>query len=132
MEKVLSHLCLYSDLGVSGNMYGGKLLQLMDEAAAVYAIESTGESDIVTRAFSAVEFKSPVKPGEILDFYAEDPVCGRSSFSFTIAVLVRGVRRFEARCTFVAVDPGGGRKNIDWEKAPVRRAETAPEDRTEA
>ena len=119
MEKISSHLCLYGDIGVSGNMYGGRLLFLMDEAAAIYARKATGEARIVTRRFSAVEFKQPVKVGEILDFYAENPVCGTTSFSFDIVVMVCSCRRFEASCTFVALDQNGCKKAIDWENTPL-------------
>ena len=119
MEKISSHLCLYGDIGVSGNMYGGRLLFLIDEAAAIYARKATGESRIVTRRFSAIEFKQPVKVGEILDFYAEDPVPGNTSFSFSIVVMVRNCRRFEASCTFVALNHDGSKKNIDWKHAPI-------------
>ena len=121
MEKISSHLCLYGDIGVSGNMYGGRLLFLMDEAAAIYARKATGEARIVTRCFSAVEFKQPVKVGEILDFYAENPRPGNSSFSFTIVVMVKNCRRFEADCTFVALDMNGGKKSIDWKNAPLHQ-----------
>ena len=82
MEKITSSICLTGDIGTSGNMYGGRLLYLMDEAAAIYAMRSTGEKRMVSRKFSEVEFTSPVHVGEILEFYADNPHRGRTSFSF--------------------------------------------------
>ncbi len=114
MEKIMSKLCLTGDIGVNGNMYGGRLLFLMDEAAAIYARQSTGEPAMVSRRFSGVEFTSPVKLGEILDFYADQPRRGTTSFSFDIVVLVKGVPRFRANCVFVATDEHGNKKAIDW------------------
>ncbi len=114
MEKISSSLCLNSDIGVSGNMYGGRLLYLMDEAAAIYAMRHTGEPRIVSRKFSGVEFHSPVTLGEVLEFYADNPRRGNTSFSFEIIVLVNGERRFSSSCVFVAVDARGNKKPIDW------------------
>ncbi len=114
--RILSHICLVSDLGVSGNMYGGRLLYLLDEAAAIFAMSYAGEKRMVSRRFSEVEFRSPVCEGEILEFYADNPVHGVTSLTFDIIVRVDGCRRFGANCTFVAVDEHGCKKAIDWSK----------------
>lgn len=103
-----------SDIGCSGNMYGGRLLYLMDEAAAIYAMQVTKEPKLVSRKFSEVQFTSPVKLGDILEFYGSNPVKGKTSFSFDIIVLVDGLQRFQASCTFVAIDENGAKKLIDW------------------
>lgn len=114
MEKITSSICLTGDIGTSGNMYGGRLLYLMDEAAAIYAMRSTGEKRMVSRKFSEVEFTSPVHVGEILEFYADNPHRGRTSFSFDIIVMVEQVRRFSGSCVFVALDENGVKKPIQW------------------
>ena len=121
MQKITSKVCMNGDVGVHGNMFGGRLLYLMDEAAAIYALQYTGEKRLVSRKFSSVEFHSPVKMGDILEFYAGNPVCGTTSFCFDIEVHVGGSKRFEASCVFVAVDADGGKKALDWEQAPGRR-----------
>ena len=113
MFKITSKMCLNGDVGIHGNMFGGRLLSLMDESAAIYARLYTGEANIVSRKFSGVEFHSPVKLGDILEVYADNPKHGNTSFSFDIIVTVDSARRFEASCVFVAVDKDGYKKSID-------------------
>ncbi len=117
--KISSKLCLNFDLGVNGNMFGGRLMALMDEAAAIFAIQSTGEKNVVSRNFSAVEFRYPVKLGDILEFWACNPKRGKTSIAFDLEVLVDGIKRFTASCVFVAVDEHGNKKEIDWDSACV-------------
>ncbi len=116
MIRISSHLCLGSDIGVSGNMYGGRLLYLMDEAAAIFAKRYTGAPRLVTRSFSGVDFHSPCKLGDILDFYADNPVKGNTSVQFDLLVLVEGEQRFSSHCAFVAVDENGRKTPIDWNR----------------
>ncbi len=118
MVKITSKMCLNDDVGVYGNMFGGRLLSIMDESAAIFARLYTGEKRIVSRKFSGVEFHSPVKLGEILCVYADNPKHGTTSFSFDIVVIVNETRRFQASCVFVAVDADGRKKTIDWSHAP--------------
>ena len=117
MFKITSKMCLNGDVGIHGNMFGGRLLALMDESAAIYAKLYTREKHIVSRKFSGVEFHSPVKLGDILEVYADHPKRGNTSFSFDIIVIVDSTRHFEASCVFVAVDENGTKKSIDWSKA---------------
>jgi len=117
MFKISTKICLNGDLGIDGRMYGGKMLFLMDEAAAVFAKIYTQEPSIVTRRFSAVEFSTPVFLGDILEFWADEPKRGTTSVSFVIKVFVAGVERFRADCVFVALDEQGHKKPIDWARA---------------
>ncbi len=113
-----SHLVLTGDLGVSGNLFGGRVMAWMDEAAAIYAMWATGTEKVVTRRFSEILFDKPVRNGELLEFYCGRPRQGRTSITFDIVASVRGTVKFQAECTFVAVNPDGSKKEIDWSKAP--------------
>ncbi len=117
MFKITSKMCLNGDVGIHGNMFGGRLLSLMDESAGIYAKLYTGEDHVVSRKFSGVEFHSPVKLGDILEVYAANPKRGNTSISFDIIVIVGSTCRFEASCVFVAVDKEGHKKSIDWSRA---------------
>lgn len=117
MYKITSRICLNSDVGVHGNMFGGHLLAVMDEAAAIYAKMYTGVRRIVSRSFSGVEFRYPIREGEIFELFADNPRRGKTSFTFDIIVLVGENRRFNATCVFVAVDENGNKQEIDWSKA---------------
>ena len=128
--KITTHICKTLDLGVSGNLFGGQLMYWLDEAASVYAIWATGEKKIVTRRISEAVFNKPIHAGELLVFNCVEPRKGKTSFSFKVLVVVGSEIRFQAECTFVAVDENGKKKLIDWSKAPICQAEdpSAPGD----
>jgi len=102
------------DVGINGNLFGGNMLAWMDEAAAIYAMTTTGEPNMVSVRFAEIVFRSPVKEGEVLNFYCEKPRQGRTSFTFDISAEVNCEERFRTECTFVAVDDCGCKKAIDW------------------
>ena len=77
-----SRLVKELDLGVGGNLYGGRMLDFTAEQAAIHAARCTGESHPVGYRFSEFYLTRPVKAGEILDFYAGKPEFGRSSVTF--------------------------------------------------
>ncbi len=132
--KITTHICKTLDLGVSGNLFGGQLMYWLDEAASVYAIWATGEKRIVTRRISEAFFNKPIHAGELLVFNCVEPRKGKTSFSFKVLVVVGSEIRFQAECTFVAVDEEGKKKLIDWSKAPICQAEgvSSPGEETSA
>ena len=95
----------------------------LDEAASVYAIWATGEKRVVTRRISEAFFNKPIHAGELLIFNCVEPKKGKTSFSFKVLVVVGSEIRFQAECTFVAVDDEGNKKLIDWSKAPISQTE---------
>ncbi|MBQ9755590.1 MAG: hypothetical protein IJV93_12675 [Lentisphaeria bacterium] len=132
--KITTHICKTLDLGVSGNLFGGQLMYWLDEAASVYAIWATGEKRVVTRRISEAFFNKPIHAGELLVFNCVEPRKGKTSFSFKVLVVVGSEIRFQAECTFVAVDEEGKKKLIDWSKAPICQAEgvSSPGEETSA
>lgn len=117
--KITTHICKTLDVGVSGNLFGGQLMYWLDEAASVYAIWATGEQKVVTRHISEASFHKPIRVGELVVFNCVEPKRGKTSFSFKVLVVVGSEIRFQAECTFVAVDEQGNKKAIDWTKAPI-------------
>ncbi len=122
-RRVSTHICMTSDIGNSGNLFGGKMMMWMDEAAAIYAMWATGEKKMVTRHFSEVNFESPVKHAELVDFYCGNPRKGRTSITFDLEVVSAGETKLVAECTFVAIDDHGEKKPICWEGTPLSREE---------
>lgn len=115
--KVTSKMCMTRDVGINGNLFGGNMLAWMDEAAAIYAMMATGEPNMVSVRFAEIVFRSPVKEGEVLNFYCENPRQGHTSFTFDISAEVNCEERFRTECTFVAVNEHGSKKVIDWPKS---------------
>lgn len=121
LRKVTTHLVLTGDIGMSGNLYGGKLMYWMDEAAAIYAMWAAADPKVVTRRFSEIEFARPIRNGSLVEFYCGRPRKGHTSISFDVEVYAENELKFHASCTFVRVDADGMKKAIDWSASPLDR-----------
>jgi acyl-CoA hydrolase len=95
-----------------GTLFGGALLALMDEAAAIVAIRHARMS-VVTAHIHSVDFKAPIRQGEAVEVTATLTGVGRTSMRVRVDAwgedLVRGERRFctTAEFVFVAMGPEG-------------------------
>ncbi len=107
MEFLGSRLVKILDLGVGGNLYGGRLMETAIEHAAIFAAKKTGHAHLVGYRFTDFFLTRPIKAGEILDFYATDEKTATSSITFRIEAKVNGERALSGECTFVAVDENG-------------------------
>ncbi len=121
--KVASRLCMTKDLGVSGNLFGGNLMAWLDEVAAIFAIQITGEDNMVTMHYSAMTFKHPVKERDIVDFYCGRIRRGSTSITFEIMGQCCGKTVFCADAVFVAIDRDGKKKKIEWDSKPLTNRE---------
>lgn len=111
--KITSKLCMVKDLGVNGNLFGGKILAWVDEASAIHAHLFTGEKRMVTLKFDDMLFKKPIKEGDIVEFFAQSEIIGNTSLSFCIFAKVKEDVVFSTKCVFVAVDENGNKKLIE-------------------
>ncbi len=113
MELVTTRLCLGSDIGIHGNMFGGKMLSLIDEAAAAFVSQFCETPRIVTVKMDEVVFKKPIKSGNQLKLYAQVEKIGRSSIEISIEVRRYNVYTSDetvacsTKCTFVRIDEDG-------------------------
>lgn len=108
----MSEIVLPNDTNVLGNLMGGRLLYWIDIAAAI-AAQRHSNRVVVTAAVDFVEFRSPIKLGEIVQLEA------RVTRAFTTSMEVRievhaedAITRKRRHCntayyTFVAVDQVG-------------------------
>jgi acyl-CoA thioesterase YciA len=71
MELVSTHVAMTKDLGVHGNLFGGKLLAALDEAVACYATMYCRTPNMVTLKISEVIFKEAVKVNNQVRIYCE-------------------------------------------------------------
>ena len=69
------------DLNPNGNLFGGRLLEWIDEEAALYTIIQLENSRIVTKYISEINFMSSAKQGDIVELGIEVSNFGRSSLS---------------------------------------------------
>lgn len=113
MKLVSSKLCLVKNVGLNGNLFGGEMLAWMDEISAIYAHKKTNESHLVTLRFGEIKFITPVKKGDIVDFYCGNEKYGKTSISFDIQAKVNDNIVFSTDTTFVAVDENGNKKELE-------------------
>jgi len=97
---------------VRGDLFGGELMALVDQAAAVAAIRHAG-GPAVTARIERVDFRERIPVGALVTCQATVDYVGNSSMDITVEVYAERVSSGEKRHThtahvvFVAVDPEG-------------------------
>lgn len=110
-----------------GDLFGGHLLAMVDQAAAVAAIRHAG-GPAVTASIDRVDFRERIPVGALVDCSAAVECVGRSSMFVTVEVYSERISTGERKHThtahviFVAIDESGKPK-----KVPRLIAESAEE-----
>jgi acyl-CoA hydrolase len=113
---------------VRGDLFGGELMALVDQAAAVAAIRHAGGT-AVTASIDRVDFRERIPVGALVTVQATVDFVGNSSMDISVDVYAERVSTGERRHThtahvvFVAIDENGMPKRV-----PRLVAET-PEER---
>lgn len=84
MELISTKICMASDLGIHGNLFGGKMVSLLDEAAVAYSCQICDSPRMVTKKIEEVVFQSPVKVGNILKIYSKVDRIGTTSITLNL------------------------------------------------
>lgn len=74
------------DLNPNGTLFGGRLLEWIDEEAALYAIIQLENQKVVTKYMSEINFKSSARPGDIIEIGIEVNKFGKSSIDMKCEV----------------------------------------------
>jgi len=69
MELISTRKCMTRDVGFHGNLFGGQMLSWLDEAAVAYACLVCETPRMVTVSIEKVQFRKPVRPGQIIQIY---------------------------------------------------------------
>ena len=102
---------------VLGDLFGGHLMSLVDQAAAVAAIRHAG-GPAVTASIDRVDFREAIHLGELVTCLATVDFVGNSSMDITIEVFAERISTRERRHThtahvvFVAIDMNGKPKRV--------------------
>ena len=97
---------------VRGDLFGGELMALVDQAAAVAAIRHAG-GPAVTASIERVDFRERIPVGALVTCVATVDYVGNSSMDITVEVYSERVSSGERRHThtahvvFVALDEAG-------------------------
>lgn len=81
MELVTQHIVMSRDLNAHGNLFGGKMLEWIDEAAGIFVMDKIAYTNIVTASMDQINFKYPGRNGDIIRIYAEIEKTGKSSMT---------------------------------------------------
>lgn len=87
------------DLNPNHSLFGGRLLQWIDEEAALYAIIQLENTKVVTKFISEINFISSAKQGDIVEIGIEV-----SAFGSTSITLQCEVRNKMTHQTIITVD----------------------------
>lgn len=84
MELITTKIAMTMDMGVSGNLFGGRMLSILDEAAAAYASQICDCPKVLTKKIEEVVFESPVKVGNIIKVYGGVDKIGNTSITLNL------------------------------------------------
>lgn len=74
------------DLNPNGSLFGGRLLQWIDEEVAIYAIIQLEIPRTVTKFISEIDFVSSAKEGDIVEIGIDVVTFGNTSITLTCSV----------------------------------------------
>ena len=74
------------DLNPNGTLFGGRLLEWIDEEAALYAIIQLENPRTVTKYMSEIDFRSSAKEGDIVEIGMDVVKFGKASLTLRCEV----------------------------------------------
>lgn len=112
------------DLNPNGTLFGGRLLQWIDEELGIYAIIQLEIPRTVTKFMSEIDFVSSAKQGDIIEIGMEVVAFGNSSITLKCAVrnkLTRKVIIEIDKIVMVSLDENGkplkhGKTKVEYVK----------------
>src|SRR5215207_3402795 len=113
----LTQLVMPSMQNVLGDLFGGHLMAMVDQAAAVAAIRHAG-GPAVTASIDRVDFRERIPVGALVTCAAQVDFVGNSSMDISVEVYAEKVSTGERRHThtahvvFVAIDEHGKPKRV--------------------
>jgi acyl-CoA hydrolase len=112
-----TELTLPNDANMLGTLFGGKLMQYVDVAAAISA-SRLARCPVVTASIDSMTFLRPVRIGQLVVLRSQVNRAFRTSMEVGVKVLVEDLMTGEqahvssAYLTFVAIGPQGERVEI--------------------
>jgi len=125
----LSQLMNLEHANLLGNVHGGSIMKLADEAGALACMRH-GQKKVVTVAIDSMTFRQPIRIGDLIILNAEVSYTGRTSMEAEVQVLaenpITGERTHTntAYLVYVALDDSGRPSSV-----PPLKAETEDEER---
>ena len=108
----MTEIVLPEDTNPHGNAWGGRVMALIDKAAAIAAVRHC-RSNVVTASLDSLTFRAPVKLGHILRLYASVNAVFHTSMEIGVRLVSedpltgRQAHCCSAYVTMVALDASG-------------------------
>lgn len=83
---ITTRLIMSEDLNAANTLFGGRLIQWVDEAAAIYVMDILKTRHIVTKKISEVVYNEPTKLGDVLEFLFRVKSVGTTSVTIECVV----------------------------------------------
>ncbi len=115
---ITRRLCLIKDTGHAGVLWGGNMMAWVDEAGGIFAALATRNGAMVTKAFTDIDFKHQVQPGDVVSFWGRVARWGDSSIHIEIKVGAarhgdeREEEVLDVTGVFVAIDEKGQKTRV--------------------
>lgn len=119
-DPAIRVVAMPADANAYGDIFGGWLLSLMDNAAGLTAARRA-KGRAVTVAMDGMVFHQPVKVGDEVSVYADIERVGRTSMVIEVEAWRRerhcedSTKVTEAKFTFVAIDEQGRPRAVEPE-----------------
>jgi acyl-CoA thioesterase YciA len=113
MELITTRVCMASQIGVHGNLFGGEMLSILDESGAVYTCQICDTPRMVTKKIEEVIFQRPVKTGNLIKVYGSVERIGTTSITINLEArkhnVYTGVQDLvcSTKMVFVRIDDEG-------------------------
>lgn len=114
---IMAQMMIPQDANPAGNVHGGVVVKIIDEAAGVVAARHS-RSNVVTASIDRMDFHNPVFVGDVLFVKACLNLVGKTSMEIGVRVeaenLITGVVRHAASAylTYVALDLNGKPREV--------------------
>lgn len=92
MKLISTKMCKEGDLGYHDNLFGGHMMSWLDEAGASMASRICNSPRVVTVLVEKMEFRRPVKAGQLIEIWGKVRKVGRSSITLNIEARRHNVR----------------------------------------
>lgn len=126
-----------ADANIQGNVHGGVIMRMVDEAAAIVAIKHSQRPSVVTVRVERFDFLAPAFIGDVVSVHCELHYVGRTSMEIGVEVtaedlITREVRKIaNSYVIYVALDENRKPTLVpplvpanDEEKSLIERART--------
>ena len=88
--SVLTYRTGLHDANIAGNVHGGYIMKLCDDAAVIAAMRLAG-GRVVTAAVDAMQFRSPVRVGDLITLRSQVNAAWRTSMEIGVRIEAENV-----------------------------------------